>query len=132
MKYLILALLLVTTLTPVGCTTAEKAQAKALITTTAKQVGKDLAIAAANTSVQLINTQIAAASDKLAAQALTLQAKPDPLKTAELQLQQSALVTASKLTAQLQAQLDKLKPVDTLPAAGTIVTPDPNAPQPLP
>lgn len=126
MKSLIQTLLVLTTLTIVGCTSAEKAQAKQLITTTAKQVGKDLAIAAANTSVQLINTQIAAATAKLQAQADTLKASPDAFKTAQLSIQQQALVAASKLTAQLQTQLTKLTPVDALPAApDTIVTPQP-------
>lgn len=132
MKSIIHTLLVLTTLTLVGCTSAEKAQAKQLITTTAKQVGKDLAIAAANTSVQLINTQIAAASAKLQAQADTIKASatPDPVQAAKVTFQQEALVTASKLTAQLQTQLSKLTPVDSLPAApDTITTPQP---QPLP
>jgi len=123
MKYIhtFLILIISTLVLCAGCTSAEKAQAKALLIQTGKQVGKDLAIAAANTGTQLINSQLAAASLKLQAQLGTLQSG-DSVGLAKVQIQQAALVQATKLTASLQTQLVKLTSLDATAAPATSIT----------
>jgi len=118
MKYIntFLILLISTLVLCAGCTTQEKAQAKILLAQTAKQVGQDLAIAAANTGTQLVNSQLAAASAKLQSKLDTIKAG-DSVGLAKIQIQQAALNQAAKLTAGLQTQLLKLTSLDSTPTA---------------
>lgn len=98
----------------VSCTSTEMDSAKQLAIQIGKDVAREAGIAAAETSVQLAKLKLAEAKAKLD----LLQGQLDPTDVnagLKLQAQQAVVKQAASIVAQLEAQLPKLRGLDTVP-----------------
>ena len=116
----IVSLLVVT-----SCTTAQKDASKKYAIQIGQEVAKSAGIAAATIATDLTQLKLTEADQKLDAQIAALDPVKDATKIASLKLQKVATAQAHGLRGKAEAQIVKLRTVDTLPAPEPVVQPVP-------